>query len=442
MKKLFLALFVLGPIISFGQHAQKAEFNTDYNDLDIEKSADLVFTLDLEKDSLYRVSVFQNGVDVALTLDGKNEDKVVEKDSPNGEHGLEEFMFLAPKTDEYRLTIKSLEGNTGKVNVHIKKFSPAEILLLAQIKQELEPENNKNVQTLDIDHFWQAFDHLKNCKTHSDSVASFQKMYLDRATNGLLEFMKVRDFSAEKFVTAVSHLPGFFKSVRKNTYELKRAVPAIDSIFQNFKSLYPNFKPFKVCFAVGLVNTGGTVSDNFVLIGSEVSASTKDVEISEFRNITFAQVLTSGGNVSQKIKNIVSHECVHTQQKTPVNKDAVPCELLYKVMKEGFCDFIGELLVGSQINLVAHEYGDLHEKELWTTLKGEMCSGDISNWLYNYGTAKDKPADLGYYMGYRIAKAYYENAIDKKQAIADMIEMNDPITFLEKSQYGRQFVEK
>ena len=52
---------------------------------------------------------------------------------------------------------------------------------------------------------------------------------------------------------------------------------------------------------------------------------------------------------------------------------------------------------------------------------------------------KDKPADLGYYMGYHIAKSYYENAKDKKQAVIDIIEMKNPLQFLGKSGYDKKF---
>jgi uncharacterized protein YjaZ len=46
-------------------------------------------------------------------------------------------------------------------------------------------------------------------------------------------------------------------------------------------------------------------------------------------------------------------------------------------------------------------------------------------------------ADLGYFIGYKIVKSYYKQATDKEQAIKDIIEMNDPITFLQKSKNDR-----
>lgn len=102
-------------------------------------------------------------------------------------------------------------------------------------------------------------------------------------------------------------------------------------------------------------------------------------------------------------------------------------------------DFISEKITNSHINKTAQKYGDEHEKELWQLLKSEMCAEESINWLYNGGDVKDKPADLGYYMGYKIAESYYNNASDKIKAISEIIEMNDPLRFLIDSKYEMKF---
>jgi uncharacterized protein YjaZ len=99
------------------------------------------------------------------------------------------------------------------------------------------------------------------------------------------------------------------------------------------------------------------------------------------------------------------------------------------------------LVAGKQINTVAQEYGNKHEKQLWTAFKNELCNESINNWLYNYSTVKDKPADLGYYIGYKIAQEYYKNSADKKQAVIDIIEMTNPMKFLELSKYDQKVKE-
>jgi len=44
-----------------------------------------------------------------------------------------------------------------------------------------------------------------------------------------------------------------------------------------------------------------------------------------------------------------------------------------------------------------------------------------------------QPYDLGYWVGYRIVKAYYLRSHDRKAALRDIIELNDPKAFLAKS---------
>lgn len=442
MRKFIVFFLLIISTVSFAQKIKTIEFNKDYHNVRVGKSSDLAYWLNFEKGRLYKVSVLQQGIDVELILRDNNNKQILQKDSPNGVNGFETFEYFSNGNNTFKLIIKRVEEpgnpNGGKVSINVKKFSDSEYKLHEKIRHELEVENNKNVQTLDIDHFWQAFDNLKNCKTHLDSVESFQTLYLDRATNGLLDFMRIRNLTAEKFVTAVSRYPKFYNSVRKNTYEVKKAVPLINNIYSKFSKIYSNFKPFKVCFAIGVLSSGGTVSNNFVLIGTEIGTSTEDVDLSEFKNNALSKVLASGKNVVQKIKDIVAHECVHTQQSPTLDKNAIGCNLLYIVLREGIADYIGEMLAGGQINEVAHKYGDKHEKELWAEFKAEMCKDDTKDWLYNYSDSKDRPADLGYYIGYKIAQSYYQNATDKKKAIADIIQMNNPLRFLELSRYDQK----
>ena len=68
-------------------------------------------------------------------------------------------------------------------------------------------------------------------------------------------------------------------------------------------------------------------------------------------------------------------------------------------------------------------YGDQHFDNLKKKFKEEMFSSNFSNWLYN-GLQKGDSADLGYYIGSKICKSYYDNAKNKSQAIKDIIELN------------------
>jgi len=421
-----LILFIFSLLKVAGQTQQKLELNKEYKNVVVTKSSNLVFTLPLSKNGIYQFSILQQGIAVYYALFGADNARLYECNYPDDFVGYEKFEYSPTNVGNVKLVIKRFDDHenpdSGQITIYVKSLNTKEIAIRNQIRKELEPENNKNVQTIDIDHFWEAFDNLKNCKNFSDSAASFQKLYLDRATNGLLDFIQARELTAEKFVDAVSKNYQFYQSVRNNTYEAKKADPVIEEVFERFKEIYPNFKPFKVCFAIGIKNTGGTVSNEYVLIGTEVTTATNEKSI-------------DSKGIIQKIKSIVAHECVHTQQKLNPDSAAIKCELLYKTLKEGACDFIGELVSG---NPKKNGYGDKNEARLWDEFKNELCNQNIGNWLYNGSSVKGKPADLGYYIGFKIAEAYYKNTIDKKQAIVDIIEMVNPIQFLERSKYDQK----
>ena len=410
-----------------GQSQQGLRLNNEYKNVEVTRSSNLAYTLTLSKNGVYQFSILQQGIAVDYALVGANNETLYQCNYPDDFVGYEKFEYSPSNSGNFKLTIKRFDDpenpDSGRITIYVKSLNKNEIATRTKIKKELEPENKKNVQTIDIDHFWQAFDNLKNCKTFLDSVASFQKLYLDRATNGLLDFIQMREFTAEKFVNAVSKNSRFYQSIRPNTFQAKKAEPIIEEVFTRFKELYSNFRPFKVCFAIGIKNTGGTVSNQFVLIGTELTTSLSG-------NST-----PTDDEIIQNIKSIVAHECVHTQQKLHPDSTAIKCELLYKALREGAGDFIGELV--SQ-NPKKNEYGDKNENRLWNEFKNELCNQYIGNWLYNGSTVKNKPRDLGYYIGYKIIESYYKNTRDKKQAIIDIIEMDDAIRFLELSRYDQK----
>ena len=95
---------------------------------------------------------------------------------------------------------------------------------------------------------------------------------------------------------------------------------------------------------------------------------------------------------------------------------------------------MAELISGQHINPHVHIYANSREQALWKEFKQRMFSADYDGWFYSVGE-NGRPADLGYWMGYKIAKAYYENAENKKQAIADMLVIEDFSAFLQASGY-------
>lgn len=100
-------------------------------------------------------------------------------------------------------------------------------------------------------------------------------------------------------------------------------------------------------------------------------------------------------------------------------------------LAEGAGEFIGELIAGAGAysNLVAAVAG--RETDIETAFLADIDKRDLSDWFYN-GTL-DEPGDLGYWVGYRIVKAYYDRAPDKARAVRDILEMTDAKAFLAES---------
>lgn len=69
-----------------------------------------------------------------------------------------------------------------------------------------------------------------------------------------------------------------------------------------------------------------------------------------------------------------------------------------------------------------------------------MNRDSIADWIGNNTTtaSAEWPADLGYYVGYEISKAYYDRQGDKKQAIQDLILLVSSEDILRLSRYGER----
>jgi uncharacterized protein YjaZ len=166
------------------------------------------------------------------------------------------------------------------------------------------------------------------------------------------------------------------------------------------------------------------------LIGAEMNGKTAETDIAEMDS-WLRSVLAP----PDRLPGIVAHELIHYQQRSRGNT------LLGHSIREGSADFVGELISDQNINDHLRSYGDSHEAGLWREFSAAMNGNDTSQWLYQGDKAKDRPADLGYYVGYRIAMSYYEQTADKKRAIHDILAVQDNPAFLDASRYPDKFNE-
>jgi hypothetical protein len=312
-------------------------------------------------------------------------------------------------------TVFSVNSISGQDN------KPAELI------SSRNPEKAQIV-TSDIALFWRAYDMAKP----ENNLIIYRDEYLKKGSVGLQEFLRSKIGNSCNLVTAIDAAPNYYAALRVQSAKVENYKPQMLSSFKKLKEIYPDAVFPNVYFLVGRMSASGTVTYKGLLIGVEMYGKTDDASLAELSGWKKASV-----DRIEEIPFIVAHELVHYQQKYGL--DGSELSLLGRSLHEGSADFIGELIAGGNINRQLHEYANPREKQLWLEFKKEMNNTDTSNWLYQGDKAKDKPADLGYYVGYKIAESYYHRAKDKKQAIKDILDIKDFNGFLKASGYDEKF---
>lgn len=272
------------------------------------------------------------------------------------------------------------------------------------------------IYTSDITNFWIAFDSVNSTVHNELKIKFITDLYINKATKGLNELISTRKLTAEGWLIVINKYPKFWKSIRNKTLAILENKEEIEEIMGRYKKLYPKFKQPDIYFTVGCLTTGGTTSANQILIGTEIAAGDSTVDSSELIPF-FKKYFKFNNNIVQ----MVAHEIVHTQQNLKV--DSLPT-LLSKCLMEGSSDLITEIVLNKPYKAVYIEYGDRNKLDLLKKFSVDCKTKDYSNWLYNYNTSNDEPADLGYYMGYILSKEYYNNSKNEKKALKEIIELN------------------
>jgi hypothetical protein len=284
------------------------------------------------------------------------------------------------------------------------------------------------IVTSDIDRFWWAF----NEATPLNDVRVFQEEYLRGGSIGLQEFARLKIGSVNNLAQEIWKHARYYASLRSSTRAIRSQEGRIRESFRKLKEIYPDALFPNVYFLIGSMNSGGIATDNGIIIGAELFSKAPSSPLDELNPWEKSVV-----EPVEKIPLVVAHELAHFEQRFT----KMPETLLERSIAEGGADFISELIAGAQINQLQHEYGERHEQTLWSEFRKGMHDQDLSRWLYNGGALAEtgeliqRPADLGYYVGYKICQAYYERATDKKKAVQGILEINDFGQFLKESGY-------
>nr|WP_233264188.1 DUF2268 domain-containing putative Zn-dependent protease [Lysobacter panacisoli] len=251
------------------------------------------------------------------------------------------------------------------------------------------------------------------------SVVQIENDYLAKGTPSLVEFAKLRRVTAQSIADRLASDPAIYANARQCMAELPAAKARLATALATLVRLYPQAKLPPVAIVVGRGKPVGMAYPGGLTIGLEALCA------ADFMN----------PNVQDRFVHVIAHEYAHIQQTMQTDFEAgdPDATVLRMSLAEGAAELISEVISGNVGNPKLADWTRGREAEVESAFVGEMDSTDLSNWLYNYRAGSGEPYDLGYWVGYRIAKAYYVKATDRKAALKDIIEMDDPRAFLAKS---------
>ncbi|HAY43120.1 MAG TPA: lytic murein transglycosylase [Micrococcaceae bacterium] len=277
-------------------------------------------------------------------------------------------------------------------------------LLVSALSANAEP----TVVTDDVERFYRIYDAAGGHPT----ADLLQREYLDQGSDGLKHFAKIRNITGERIAKAISERPEIYDQARQCAVALPQVKARVGAALSRFSELYSDASFPAVTVSVGRGRPVAVAGPNDgINIGLEALCATAFIN----------------PDIEDRFVRVMVHEFVHVQQVPELTEKPNPTVLEVSLV-EGSAEFITELLTGD----VAYAYmADLvagREAEIERAFVPDMDATDLSKWLYN--STPSKPGDLGYWVGYRIARTYYSNAADKRQALKTIISMRDAKKFL------------
>jgi hypothetical protein len=246
------------------------------------------------------------------------------------------------------------------------------------------------------------------------SAGQLQHDYLEQGSPGLQHLAAARNVTGARIAEAIEKRPELYTGARRCLAVLPRVRARLRAALVKLGQLYPQARFPPVTIAVGRgkpVAIGGP--EHGVQIGLEALCAAD----------------TLNPDVEERFVHVIAHEYAHVQQLIDDDHPTV----LEGSLLEGAAEFTAELISGevSNANLIAFARG--RERDIETQFVADENSLDLSHWLYNGPGKPDWPQDLGYWVGYRICKSYYQHAADARHALGDILEMTDPPLFVAKS---------
>ena len=156
----------------------------------------------------------------------------------------------------------------------------------------------------------------------------------------------------------------------------------------------PNHLP--ITLVVGRTSAGGTLTDDGLYLAAEFYAASPDADLT-----STGPWFTSVVRPPSALANTAVHEWLHAQQ-----LHCVPTTLLASALQEGVADYLAARHAPLDEPKPYTLWGDAHEAQAWADFAPVMHEASLLGWLYS-GTP-ERPPDVGYFLGARIAAAWWD----------------------------------
>jgi len=267
------------------------------------------------------------------------------------------------------------------------------------------------IETSDIDRFYKVFDKAYGHPTGE----ALQRDYIDHASDGMHVLARMRNVTGQSIADAISKRPEIYSKLRGCLEVLPQVRENLTISLLKLKELYPEarFPPITITVGRGSPVGVGT-RDTGVQIGAEALCATDWIN----------------PDIQGRFVGVIMHEFAHVQQTVAFSELENPT-VLSASLEEGAAEFITELTTGAVSYSYMKRLVAGRETEIEIAFAADAKNTDLSDWLYN--STPDTPADLGYWVGYRIVKSYFQHAQDERQAIREILQMTNPDDFLTRS---------
>jgi hypothetical protein len=269
------------------------------------------------------------------------------------------------------------------------------------------------IVTSDVERFYALYDDPA-LAADPDALAA---RYLADASPGLEEFMVMRRITPERVAKALREKPQLFADARGCAATLGNVRRRLTAAADRLAALYHPaiFPPITIAISRGTPVAAANGKGLYVSL--EALCAAKFFETDD----------------EDRFVHVIAHEYVHAQQPlAQVESDSDT--VLHAALVEGAAEFVAEQIGGSVAYTHLHRWAAGREAQIETAFLAEKDGkASDSRWVYNQLGTADWPGDLGYWVGYRVAKAYYHRNPDKQAAIRAIIEMKDPDAFLAES---------